>query len=329
VARRESSDSASAAHGGDLEEWTRGAMDPAFDSAAFALPPKTISPPVLSQFGFHLIEITSRKGNKAKGRHILIPIELAGAHRDKLDAEADSLERLAADRADPASLDTVSRVLKLRIGKSGPVQEGTKVQLGQLVIPDAGVWAFQSKRGATSPVIETPIAFYVFRLDSLLPEGVPPLKEIHETVEQVARTDKKQVLGKKLAEEYLKRVESGSTLAQAAQAMKLPNKEFGPFPRVNPPLTDPVVVGTSFGLEAGKRSGVLDTKQGMYVLQVLAHTKADSADFVKELDKFRGQMIQTARQDRVRNYLAALREAAKVVDNRKKVLRNQPAGQPT
>src|SRR4029078_6003022 len=64
VARRESADSASAAKGGDLGEWTKGAMDPAFDSAAFALPLGKVSQPVLSQFGFHLIQISSRKGKK-------------------------------------------------------------------------------------------------------------------------------------------------------------------------------------------------------------------------------------------------------------------------
>jgi len=329
VARRESADSGTAARGGDLQEWNRGAMDPAFDSAAFALPLKTVSQPVLSQFGFHLIEITSRKGNKAKGRHILFPIELAGAHRDKLDAEADSLERLAAEKSDPAALDTVSRVLKLPIGKSGPVEEGTKVQLGQLVVPDAAVWAFQSKRGTTSPVIEASYAFYVFRLDSLRPEGVPPLKDIRQSVEQSLRTDKKQAVAKKIGEEYLKRVESGSSLAEAAKVMKLPNKEFGPFPRVNPPLTDPIVVGAAFGIDSGKRSTLLDTKDGLYLLEVLQHTRPDSAAFVKELEKYRGQMIQAARQERVRSYLASLRDAAKVVDNRKKVLRTLPPGQPT
>ena len=43
VARRESSDSVSAAAGGDLGEWTKGSMDPAFDSAAFAMPLKKVS----------------------------------------------------------------------------------------------------------------------------------------------------------------------------------------------------------------------------------------------------------------------------------------------
>jgi peptidyl-prolyl cis-trans isomerase D len=329
VARRESSDSVSAAKGGDLDEWTRGSMDPAFDSAAFKLPLKTLSQPVLSQFGFHLIEITSRKGNKAKGRHILIPIEVAGAHRDKLDAQADSLERLGADHADPAALDTAARALKLPIGRSEPVQEGTKVQLGRLVVPDAGVWAFQAKPGATSPVIETTVAYYVFRLDSLQPEGVPPLAQIRSAVEYIARNDKKLALGRKAAQDYLKRVESGTSLADAAAAMKVPNEEFGPFSRINPPLTNPVVVGTAFGLDSGQTSGLLDTKDGIYVIRSLQHTKADSAKFVKELDEYRARMINLARQERVRSYLSALREAAKVVDDRKKVLRTAPADQQT
>jgi peptidyl-prolyl cis-trans isomerase D len=329
VARRESADSVSASHGGDLDQWTRGSMDPAFDSAAFKLPLNTVSSPVLSKFGFHLIEITSRKGDKAKGRHILIPIEVAGPHRDKLDAQADSLEKLAADHADPAALDTVSRALKLPIGKSGPVQEGTRVQLGRLVIPDAGVWAFQAKPGATSPVVEADVAYYVFRLDSLQPQGVPPLGQIRSAVEYAARNDKKLALGRKAAQEYLKRVESGTSMADAAAAMKLPNQEFGPFSRINPPLTNPVVVGTAFGLDSAQRSGLLDTKEGIYVIQSLQHTKADSAKFAKELDQYRPKMIQLARQERVRSYLTALRDAAKVVDDRKKVLRTAPAGQQT
>ena len=326
VASRESADSASAVKGGDLGEWTKGAMDPAFDSAAFALPLHTVSPPVLSQFGFHLIEITSRKGNKAKGRHILFPVEVTGTHRDQLDAQADSLEHLGAERSDPAALDTVARALKLRIGHATPVQQGTKLQLGQLVVPDAGVWAFQSKPGATSPVIETSFAYYIFRLDSLHDAGVPPLTEIRSAVVSAARDQKKWAAARQLAKDFLKRVEGGSSVAQAAAAMKLPHREFGPFSRINPPLTNPVVVGAAFGLKEGERSGVLDTKEGIYVIETLQHVKADSAKFAKELEQYRARLINVAKQERVRNYLAALRKSAKIVDNRAKVL--QQTGTP-
>jgi peptidyl-prolyl cis-trans isomerase D len=327
VARRESADSASAVKGGDLGEWTKGAMDPAFDSAAFSLPLKTVSRPVLSHFGFHLIEVTSRKGNKAKGRHILFPIEVTGEHRDKLDAQADTLERLGAEREDPAALDTVARALKLSINKAPPVTRGSKVQLGPLAVPDAGVWAFQAKRGATSPVIETSYAFYVFRLDSLQEAGIPALTAIRSTVLREAREQKKWDVARDLAKEYMKRLEGGATMAKAAGEMKLPYREFGPFSRITPPLTNPIVVGTAFGLDSGKRSGILDTKDGIYVLETLQHTKADSAAFVKGLDEYRARTINLARQERVRNYISALRGAAKIVDNRDKVLQQPGAPQ--
>ena len=320
VAQRESADSATAVKGGDLGEWTKGSMDPAFDSAAFSLPLRTISKPVLSQFGFHLIEITSRKGNKAKGRHILFPIEVTGAHRDQLDAQADTLERLGAERSDPAALDTVAKALKLPVGRAAPLQQGSKVQLGQLVVPDAGVWAFQAKPGATSPVIETSIAYYVFRLDSLHDAGVPPLSKIRSGVVTAVRDEKKWSAARDLGKAYLKRLEEGSTMSQAATAMKLPYREFGPFSRINPPLTNPVVVGTAFGLKKGERSGLLDTKEGIYVIQALDRVKADSAKFAKELDEYRARSINLAKQERVRNFLTALRKSAKVVDNRAKVL---------
>jgi peptidyl-prolyl cis-trans isomerase D len=285
------------------------------------MPIGKVSQPVRSQFGFHLIEIASRKGNKAKGRHILFPIEVTGAHRDQLDAQADSLEHLAADRADPAALDTVARALKLPVGRTEPVQEGSKVQVGRLLVPDAGVWAFQAKLKSTSPVIETPYAYYIFRLDSLQPAGVPMLNAIRSSVARAVREEKKWSGAREIARAYMKRLADGSSMSQAAKAMNLAHKEFGPFSRINPPLTNPVVVGTAFGLKAGERSGILDTKEGIYVLESLSHTQADSAKFVKELEQYRVRVINSARQERVRNYISALRGAAKIVDNREKVLK--------
>jgi hypothetical protein len=55
-------------------------------------------------------------------------------------------------------------------------------------------------------------------------------------------------------------------------------------------------------------------------MKALEHTKADSAAFAKDVDTYRAQMVRLAQQDRVRSYLEALRQNAKVVDDRKKVL---------
>lgn len=316
IAARESSDSVSASKGGELGEFAKGSMVAPFDQVAFTIPLNTISQPVLSEFGYHLIEIASRKGNTATGRHILIPIVLAGAHRDQVDAQADSLESLGASRLDPAALDTVARALQLPLVPATPVQKGTQLQLGTAVIPDAGAWAFQAKVGEISPIIETSLGYYLFRLDSIAPEGVPPFDAIRNAVTIATIQERKTALAQALARDYLKRVQEGSTMEQAATALNLPYRELGPFTRIQTPVPNPVLTGAIFGLPVGTVSHILDTDDGVYVVRVIERTPADSAAFLKGLDAYRTDAIRRARQERVRNYLEALQAQAKVVDRR-------------
>lgn len=321
VARRESADTASVEKGGDLGEFKRGAMVPMFDQAVFSLPLNTVSEPVLSEFGYHLIEVTSRKGDSASARHILVRIEPTGAHRDRLDVQADSLDRLSAEPRDAATFEAVARSVGGAYGRTTPVQEGTRVLIGNMVIPDAGVWAFRAKEGDVSDVIETVEALYVFRLDSVQSKGTPPLDRIRPSVEIAARDEAKWAKGRELAKQLIDRTDKGESLADAAKAMGLAHRVVGPFSRVQPPLTNPVVVGAAFGLAEGERSGMLDTPDGIYVLQSIKREPAERAQFSADIDKDRAQLIRMARQDRVRSYIEELRRTAKITDNREELRR--------
>jgi peptidyl-prolyl cis-trans isomerase D len=65
VAKQNSQDPGSAAHGGDLGLFGRGMMVKAFDDAVFALKPGEISGLVKSDFGFHIIKLVVVKGSAA------------------------------------------------------------------------------------------------------------------------------------------------------------------------------------------------------------------------------------------------------------------------
>ncbi|MBI4518232.1 MAG: peptidylprolyl isomerase [Deltaproteobacteria bacterium] len=61
LARQHSQDPATAATGGDLGFFSRGTMEPAFEQAAFALKPGTVSSVVQTPYGFHLIKVTDQR----------------------------------------------------------------------------------------------------------------------------------------------------------------------------------------------------------------------------------------------------------------------------
>lgn len=67
LAKEKSTDTASGAEGGELGWFTVGQMVPAFNDAAYALELNTISEPVQSDYGFHIIEITDKREVKDFG----------------------------------------------------------------------------------------------------------------------------------------------------------------------------------------------------------------------------------------------------------------------
>jgi foldase protein PrsA len=65
LAKKYSTDTASAQSGGDLGYFGPGKMVPEFDKAAFALKVNEISAPVKSEYGYHIIQVTDKKEKKS------------------------------------------------------------------------------------------------------------------------------------------------------------------------------------------------------------------------------------------------------------------------
>ena len=106
MARLYSEDPGSAAQGGELGFMGRGQLVPEYASVAFALQsPNTISRIVESEFGFHIIQLIERRGNRINTRHILMRPEVSLADKqmsiNRLDTIANDIraEKVSFERA--------------------------------------------------------------------------------------------------------------------------------------------------------------------------------------------------------------------------------------
>ena len=72
AAKKYSEDIQSGENGGNLGYVSRGTFVQEFDKVVFTLDLNTLSEPVKTQFGYHLIEVLQRSGEKVNARHILI-----------------------------------------------------------------------------------------------------------------------------------------------------------------------------------------------------------------------------------------------------------------
>ena len=92
LARLYSEDPGSARQGGEMDYAGRGTLDPAFASVAFNLTdPKKISKIVESEFGYHIIQLVDKRGDKVKVRHILLKPKVSAEDLNKALGRLDSI----------------------------------------------------------------------------------------------------------------------------------------------------------------------------------------------------------------------------------------------
>ena len=117
LARKNSEDKGSAAAGGDLDFFARGAMVKPFEEAAFAMKKGDISDVVQSEFGYHIIQLTDIKVPKQRSFDELrvgLEAELKAQQAQRKFAEsAEAFTNGVYEQAD--SLKPVSERLKLEI----------------------------------------------------------------------------------------------------------------------------------------------------------------------------------------------------------------------
>ncbi|MEE9475270.1 MAG: SurA N-terminal domain-containing protein [Roseateles sp.] len=313
VAKKNSQDEGSAANGGDLDFFGRGAMVKEFDAAVYAMKQGEISNLVETDFGFHIIQLTGTRGGDKK------PFE---AVRAEVEAEvrkqlaqrryAEAAEQFGnlvyeqSDSLQPAADKLKLKVLTATVGRQP--QPGAQGPLASAKLLEAvfGVDALRNKRNTEA--IETgPSQLVSARVAQYNPARVPALVDVKDKV--------REQLVRKLAAEQAKKAGEARLAALKANMSDTAGLDAAvTLSRANPQGLSRAQLEAVLGADASKLPAAVGVvaDDGGYVVVRINELKPRDAAVID--DKRAGQQYTSAwARAEAQAYLAALKSQYKAV----------------
>lgn len=331
LARERSEDEGTAARGGFLNYFGRGAMVKPFEDAAFAAQVGQLVGPVETDYGFHLIEVLDHRESGVR-----LFEEVQGTIRARLAGERSN--ELAETKARELAQKITQDALKTSEQWQGLATESITIEKPEPFgrndsVPGIGrgtelvAKAFEAAVGDVSEPIKVPRGWAIFRLDEVLAPRVPELAEIESGVRQAATLDKQKQLAVARLTLARQQLATGKTLDEVATELGVEVKESDEFGQ-REPISGlgrvPEVNAAALALQRGGVGGPFQDAQGAVLFEVVERkgfdpqafeTAKESTRAFKEnerLNQLLTSLIEVRRRDLSPQYSADVLERFKI-----------------
>ena len=315
VAKNNSQDPGSAAQGGDLGSFARGAMVKPFDEAVFKMKVGEIAGPVESQFGYHIIRLTAAKGHGFEEVAKQVELDLRRQKAGKKFAElAEQFTNLVFEQGD--SLKPAADALKLTAQTSGWVSRaGSEMKLLNNPKLLQAVFAEEAvKNKRNTEVVDVGNNNLVSaRVLDYKPAAIRPFAEVSGEIVKRLMQQQAAQLAAKQGRELLAKLKAGGGDDLTWAAAKLVSRENAQG-YAGPALAE-IFKADSTKLPA--YAGV-ENAQGGFVLLKVTRVVDDAAADPARRKSVSDEMRQLVGQEELNAYVATLKLKAdvKVVQER-------------
>ncbi|MBK1706552.1 SurA N-terminal domain-containing protein [Halochromatium glycolicum] len=227
VAAEVSQDPGTANSGGELGWIGRGALDPAFEQAVFALEPDSLSEPVRSRFGYHLVEVLDVRGGEPSPfedvRDELIADLSTGGAEAVFFEQAEQLATLTYES--PDSLIPAAEALDLEVQTTDWIdRSGGEGLFANPRVIQAAFSEDVLERGNNSELLEPDpdgMQALVLRVVEHREPSVRPLDAVRDEIVSRVEAQRAAEAARARAEAIVAQVRSGEALTAAADGLEL------------------------------------------------------------------------------------------------------------